>query len=62
MIITSLQSDGDLPPKYEDINSTVGVGPDYSAIIDGKSDNLPPPPKYSEVTIAGYNNDVKMRY
>ena len=60
--IISLQNDGDLPPKYEDINSTVGVTPDYSARIDGISENLPPPPKYSEVTNAGYNNDEKMRY
>ena len=57
-----MQNDGDLPPKYEDINSTVGVTPDYSARIDGISENLPPPPKYSEVTNAGYNNDEKMRY
>merc|ERR1711862_517942 len=62
----NLQNDGDLPPKYEDINTTVGVGPNnYSATIGGgisENESLPPPPKYSEVTNAGYDNNEKFRY
>ncbi len=52
--------------KLEEINLTGGVGPNnYSATIGGvisENESLPPPPKYSEVTNAGYDHNEKFRY